>query len=357
MVVKIPAIVFKKIDSISPSQFSSMKNCSFKSLLAVAFNKKPLLPVSANAYFGTVLHKMMELIFKGIINNEPDFNARFDHEIEKMEIWLCGAGYQSLVPLQRNVRDFAVKKILVKRYLSNCRSTEVKATDIKFKAENAYRSTDGSVAGKIDLIIEEGDDTEIVDFKTGAISQEVLDDEGEKVLDLKEEYKDQLKLYGHVYFECTGRFPTKLSIVDLTRQSYSIDVSQDECQRCFDDAKSLLKAVNDSVDTGNFSANPKAENCMYCLYRPACNFYSPSIIEQNLYNDLEGTLEKVSKYQNGNITASILVNGFNVTITGFPTVSYNNLLGVVGHNISVFNLRKTPTDSLYIVTKTTMIYE
>jgi len=48
-------IEFRKINRISPSQFYSMKNCAYKSLLAEAFGKKPLLPISPNAYFGTVL--------------------------------------------------------------------------------------------------------------------------------------------------------------------------------------------------------------------------------------------------------------------------------------------------------------
>jgi RecB family exonuclease len=357
MVGKIPELVFKKIDSISPSQFNSMKNCPYKSLLAAAFNKKPLLPVSANAYFGTVLHKIMELICKGTISNEQDFNTRFDQEIEKMETWLSDTGYQSLVPLQKNVRDFAVKKILVKKYVSDSRSAAVKAIGIEFKPENAYKSIDGSVVGKIDLVIEAGVETEIIDFKTGAISQDVLDDDGEKFFELKEEYKDQLKLYGHIYFESTGRFPTKLSLVDLARQKYSIDFSKNDCQRSFDDAKTLLKSINDSVDTGKFSANPTVENCKYCLYRPACSFYRHSINECNPSNDIEGILEKVSTYRNGNITVSLQGNGFNVTITGFAPLSYDNLLGVVGHTVSVFNLRKTPTDALYSVTKTTMIYE
>jgi hypothetical protein len=55
-------IAFKKINRVSPSQFHSMKNCAYKSLLAEAFEKKPFLPVSPNAYLGTVLHKKLELI-------------------------------------------------------------------------------------------------------------------------------------------------------------------------------------------------------------------------------------------------------------------------------------------------------
>ena len=58
MINKIEEIDFKEIKRISPSQYYSMKNCAYKSLLAEAFEKKPLLPVSPNAYFGTVLHRM-----------------------------------------------------------------------------------------------------------------------------------------------------------------------------------------------------------------------------------------------------------------------------------------------------------
>ena len=64
---KIGEINFKEVKRISSSQFYSMKNCAYKSLLAEAFDRKPLLPLSPNAYFGTVLHKMLELIAKGIV--------------------------------------------------------------------------------------------------------------------------------------------------------------------------------------------------------------------------------------------------------------------------------------------------
>jgi hypothetical protein len=56
---RIEEINFKEIKRIALSQFYSMKNCAYKSLLAEAFDKKPLLPLSPNAYFGIVLHKML----------------------------------------------------------------------------------------------------------------------------------------------------------------------------------------------------------------------------------------------------------------------------------------------------------
>src|SRR5687768_3539401 len=99
-------IEFKTISRVSPSQFYSMKNCAYKSLLAEAFGKRPLLPVSPNAYLGTVSHKILELISRAEIKNETEFNSRFDTEILLMENDLKEKGFDFFVPLQMNVRDF-----------------------------------------------------------------------------------------------------------------------------------------------------------------------------------------------------------------------------------------------------------
>ena len=77
-----------------------MKNCAYKSLLAEAFDKKPLLPISPNAYFGTVLHKMLELIAKGILKSEDEFNAEFDKQVKALEDDLQEKGFGFFVPLK-----------------------------------------------------------------------------------------------------------------------------------------------------------------------------------------------------------------------------------------------------------------
>jgi len=86
------------------------------------------------------------------------------------------------------------------------------------------------IAGKIDLVVEEEQETEIIDFKTGAITQDVLDDDGEIFSEIKEEYKEQLKLYAYLYFETIGKFPSELSLIDLAKQKFTVDFSQSESQ-------------------------------------------------------------------------------------------------------------------------------
>ena len=354
---KVGKIVFRKINRISPSQFYSMKNCAYKSLLAEAFEKKPLLPVSPNAYFGTVLHKMLELIAKGVIRNEDDFNRAFDEQVKLQEENLKQQGYDFFVPLQKNVKDFGMKKILLKKHLRNISERPVTSSGVKYSSEKWFESKDKLIAGKIDLVIEAEREAEIIDFKTGAITQDVLDDEGEIFSDIKDEYKEQLKLYAYLYFETNGKFPTQLSLVDLAKQKFTIDFTESECNIIFEEAKALLKVTNESINSEKFVANPSEANCKYCLYRPACSFFLKHLKTDYSFNDVSGSIINVVKYQNGNVSVFLESGERKITVTSFPTEKYDELNNSRNKQISVFNLRKEATEFVYSATKTTIVYE
>jgi CRISPR/Cas system-associated exonuclease Cas4 (RecB family) len=354
---RVSKLDFKKIQRISPSQFYSMKNCAYKSLLAEALNKKPLLPVSANAYYGTVLHKMLELISKGNIQNESDFDKIFIEQINLTEEKLKAEGYDFFVPLQKKVKDFVMKKILLKEHLRNIPVRPFRPNNTKFHSEKWYESNDGSIGGKIDLVIEAGQEVEVLDFKTGAITQDVLDDDGEINSEVKAEYKDQLKLYAYLYFENTGRFPSQLSLVDLTKQKFTVDFSQKECRSIFDEAKSLLKSTNSCIDTGAFLANPNAGNCKYCLYRPACGFYLKHLETDLSFNDLSGSIQNVLMFQNGNVSLLLETGGQIFTISNFPSEKFDEFNSYRNKKINIFNLKKETRDFFYSAIKTTVVYE
>jgi CRISPR/Cas system-associated exonuclease Cas4 (RecB family) len=354
---KVGKIVFRKINRISPSQFYSMKNCAYKSLLAEAFEKKPLLPVSPNAYFGTVLHKMLELIAKGVISNEEDFNKSFDEQVKLQEENLKQQGYDFFVPLQKNVKDFGMKKILLKKHLRNISERPATSSGVKYSSEKWFESKDKLIAGKIDLVIEVEREAEIIDFKTGAITQDVLDDEGEIFSDIKEEYKEQLKLYAYLYFETNGKFPTQLSLVDLAKQKFTIDFTESECNIIFEEAKELLNTTNESISSEKFAANPSEANCKYCLYRPACSFFLKHLETDYSFNDVSGSIINVVKYQNGNVSVFLESGDRKITVTSFPTEKYDELNNSRNKQISVFNLRKEATEFVYSATKTTIVYE
>lgn len=357
MINKIGEINFIQIKRISPSQFYSMKNCAYKSLLAEAFDKKPLLPVSPNAYFGTVLHKILELISKGLVKNEEDFNLEFDKHVKLLEDDLQEKGFGFFIPLKIKLKNFGLKKVQLKKHLRNEPVQSKYLSNTNFHSEKWFESQDKLIGGYIDLIIEKENSIEIVDFKTGAITLDCLDDEGEIYSDVKNEYKEQLKLYAYLYFENTNKFVTSLSLVDLAKQKFTVDFSAQECSVIYEEAKNLLKTTNDSIKTNLFSANLKEENCKYCLYRPACSFFQKQLETDFSYNDISGEIIDVKKFQNGNVNL-YLQNGISrLTIKNFTSEKFEELKNKKNKKISIYNLRKEATDFVYSVADTTMIYE
>lgn len=357
MMNKIGAINFKEIKRISPSQFFSMKNCAYKSLLAEAFDKTPLLPVSPNAYFGTVLHKILELIAKNTIRNEDDFNVEFDNQVKILEDDLQKSGFGFFVPLKIKLKNFGLKKVQLKKHLQSKIEKPISLSSTKFYSEKWFESQDKLIGGKVDLVIENGNNVEIVDFKTGTIMQDCLDDEGDIFSDIKDEYKVQIKLYAYLYFENTNKFPTSLSLIDLAKQKFSVVFSEEECKAVFDEAKNLLKTTNNCVNTKLFSANPKEENCKYCLYRPACSFFDEKLETDFFYNDVLGEIMDIKKFQNGNVSLYLRNGNVDLIIKGFSSEVFDELNKNKNKQIKIYNLRKGATEYVYSAADTTMIYE
>jgi hypothetical protein len=355
---KISVIGYKQIKRISPSQFSSMKNCAYKIVLAEAFDRKYLLPLSPNAYMGTLLHKLLEQITKQQIKTEEGLKQRFAEELQTIEDKLIAEGNGIYVPLQNNVWDFGIKKIQLKKHL-RAQPAHTGAANKKYISEKWFQTTDGVLGGKIDLIVEDNGETEILDFKTGSITVESLDDNGQIVNHVKEEYKEQLKLYAFLYSESTNEIPTKLYLVDLAKQKYNVDFTPEECSLLYQEAKNLLNKVNSAISDLRFEtiANPSVQNCRFCLFRPACSYYLEYLKIDRSFNDLTGIVTNMMTYLNGNISIDLNCNGEKITVTGFREDKANYLNLSKGNLLNVFNLKKEISGNIYTVTKTTMIYE
>ncbi|TWI17207.1 PD-(D/E)XK nuclease family protein [Sphingobacterium siyangense] len=356
MINKIEEINFKEIKRISPSQFYSMKNCAYKSLLTEAFDNKPLLPISVNAHFGIVFHKVLELILKGVIKNEDDFNEEFEKKIKELEDDLMKNGFSFLVPVKIKVKNIGLKKAQLKKHLRSKTEQSTSWKSTKFYSEKWLESNDKLIGGKVDLIIKKSNSIEIVDFKTGAIIEDYLDGKGGVFADIKSGYKEQLKLYAYLYFENTSKFPTSLSLVNLTKQKFSVEFTEEECKSVFEEAKRLLITTNDSVRTGAFSATPKEENCKYCLFRPACSFFLRKLEKDFSLNDVMGEIKDVKKFKNGKMSVFLHTGKRLVTIKNFNADGFDYFMGS-NKKISIYNLRKEVAEFIYSATDTTMIYE
>lgn len=354
---KSKAITYRQIERVSPSQFSSMKNCSYKSILARAFNGKTLLPISPNAYFGTVMHKVLYRLSKLGTLNESIFNSVFSDEIAAMEENLIKEGYDFLVPLQRSVQNFGMRKVLLKRHIKNQVGSSNPPSICKPQSEQWISTKDDLVGGYIDLVLEYTNYTELVDFKTGAITLDLLDDSGEIFTEIKPEYSDQLKLYAFCFFESRGRYPNKLTIVDLAKNRFDVSFTQEECMILYNEAIALLNAINEAIKKELFTPSISEENCKNCLYRPACIYYNSYIEITPPFNDVIGNLDNVIKHQNGSLSVLIKTNYGIYTVTGISNKEYSELLLYKGNKIGIYNLRKEAKEFVYSSRSTTVFYE
>ena len=85
MIQKLSDHKIKNLNRISPSQYHSAISCPYKLVLANSYGYQSLLPLNANAHFGSIIHKMIELISKGVINDEQTFSENWIDLISKKE--------------------------------------------------------------------------------------------------------------------------------------------------------------------------------------------------------------------------------------------------------------------------------
>lgn len=356
MIKQVPSIEYKRIKLVSPSQLYSMKQCPYKMVLAEAFGKQPLLPFSPAAYLGTMLHKMLEQIAKGHIRTNEDFDKEFEIKLLEVENELRKMRFDFFIPLQGNVKDFGMKKYQARKHLNTGRTGNSNSS-YSVASEKWLSSNDGTVGGKLDILIKSDNYVEITDVKTGAITENSLDDEGEAAVSIKDEYQIQLKLYAQLYFENFARYPDALSLIGLNKEKYPVPFAASECEAIYHEAKSLLQSTNRSIDKADFVANPNEANCKYCLYRPACAYYQSFLTSVDNMNDVRGAIKKVTKYLNGNISVWLENSGQTFHISALSQDFFDSLNNSTGNTISIYNLRRTSQEFSFTSKKTTMIYE
>lgn len=352
---KIKLITLKRIPRTSASQFSKMKVCSYRSLLEEAFDKSPPLPSSPNAYYGTVIHKILEQILKGYIKTNEEFENAFHMEVKSIENKLIRDDFAYLVPLNISAKDFTLKKLLLKGQLSSLAQKKDKSDNYVLFSEKWYESNDKIVSGKIDLIVQNKFGTEIIDFKSGTIKTNQGKDKA--ISSIKTEYLDQLQIYAYLYFENTGIFPNKLSIVSLSKQKTEFFFTKEQCQQTYEYSKALLNTTNESIENLSFNEMPSLSKCKLCLYKPACKFYLSIIEVDTAYSDVGGVIQEVMQFKNGSVSLYLGSGSKNTIVSQLPPRTYDELSNLKNKMIFIFNLKKDKIDNIYSALKNTLLYE
>lgn len=363
MIKKLNDYKIKNLNRISPSQYHSAISCPYKLVLANSFGYQSLLPLNANAHCGSIIHKMIELISKGVINDEQTFTENWTDLVNKKEEELKQKGLASITPLKYFVTDFALKKNQIKNILRKKQEkirSSLDTSSNKFYSEKRLENSDKSITGIADLIIENDSGTTILDFKTGKIYSDAIDESGISEQVVKKEYEIQLKLYAHLYFLMNGKYPKALFIVSLSNDFIEVEFENTDCEIIYSEALNFLATTNSFITKNDIKsiAKPSVENCRYCSYRPACVFYSNWLTTNfEEVHDLFGKIEKVNQFSNDTIGLQLLTQGKQILINGLAREKKQDFESLIGKNVILYNLKKTRQSLNATANNFTTIYE
>lgn len=357
MILEVPEIDFKPVIRITPSSYTALKGCHFKFILSRAVGSKSILPVSIHSYKGTFAHSILENISRGNIHDEETFLNYFEIKLNEIDNQILQDGNEIYYPLRKKLQNFGLLKINLKKFLNEKKDKKVQSRPSNFFSEMWCESTDKQVGGKIDLVAEYPEYIEIIDFKTGAITEELIDDEGEKFEEIKTDYQEQLKLYAALYYEQTGKKPDDLYLIDLHRNKFKINFSLAESMELLVDAKEMLLTINKEISSGNFSAVTSVDNCKFCLNRPACKAYQSALLNGLATNDLSGKIIKAQKFLNGNVSLFLETKFGNVTIKNFSISSFESFQKAINKTITIYNIKADRIENSFIANHMTRVYE
>ena len=304
------AHIKQRLESVSPSRYGRLRAWSqgLACPLQILWAGEPLLAPSPAPKLGDVVHAVMEKVHGNL--DEEGVEGLWERELEKLEEKLASSWVtKGLVPLESTLKGYDARRIMAIRMAKDSfqlRSGKRKApsNSAEVLKEEALQSSDGILVGKVDLVVKQGNEWTIIDYKTGAIFEKDESDE----LVIKEDYELQMLLYSALLKEARGIEATSALLKPLDGKTQRVGISKDQVASIANEARRLLAEFNalvGSVEDMQQLALPmpkkpsaRSYGCSGCQYRPSCYAYleaeksnGPDAVWPN---DLIGTVESVA---------------------------------------------------------------
>ena len=256
------------VKTLGPSTFCNLLNgCRYQYLLSHTNNvaKEAILPNHKVPTIGTIVHSLFEMRIKGEIPDEQTFEKYWENKIREKEEEIkqtYGLKNYSLTDYDKMYSSMDTALKMPQYGISNKQDDSIINPSSYVSIEKPVKTS--TLYGKIDKVEKNGTDLIIVDFKTG----KVID---EKTNQIKDEYVTQLNLYAHMYYSKEGEKATKLEIVDIDGNTYSVPIWSDyELQKTLNDVQVVIDDLN--AGKGVHLAFP-GEKCSICNARMTCSAY------------------------------------------------------------------------------------
>lgn len=282
---------------IRPSSFFYWDKCPLKAVFSKQFKNQQFFPKHPDVDLGTLIHSFLENKRKWKINSALDFALKWEIEINKLDEAYKNSDLQKIYfPIKWHSKYFAIKKHLLQLSLFKEGKSDSKKNYNILTEEWVDDGQD--IGGNIDRMIlnEKGEIAKIVDIKTGNIF-EVVDKK--KVVRMA--YIKQLILYAYIIKKQQNFYPTCF-IEDIKGNTYEIEINDEIVQETYKAAIELKHKINTHINEGKVEllAIPSLENCSFCDFRPVCNRYKTTLINnfENKNVDVFGEVIEVKKNKN-----------------------------------------------------------
>lgn len=197
----------------------------------------------AGQIYGSNIHRIVEIIMRkvsqGVLVDEEAINFIFN------ESWNDAAFRQD----NQGYKKAALNQVinLYKSVLSKVIQADIFSTEESF----SYYLDDVLVIGRFDLVLQHGNEFEIIDYKSGD----------------PRDYSDQLSFYNQAFFQKYGVYPSKLSVYYVKNaSSLSINpISPSE-------VTTMIKTIASKIRKEEFDPT-SLTYCPDCAYNKICRFY------------------------------------------------------------------------------------
>jgi hypothetical protein len=336
---------------LSPSKLTWILKCPLRGLYNNKKNKD-YQPINNNfsSSLGNVVHGVLKEFNEGKIKSDKDFN----------QIWEKYEVMQGSFQLSQEVNNYGRFKFLTRQQVFKLYISAVpenKSSIYSMVVEKSIYSNKLGIKGQPDLLtFLDKTPFELKDYKTGEVFTEIP--KNEYIIDeesferIKDDYKNQLYIYGFLVKEEYGSYPRYLTIVTREGQEISAKCEIAKIEALLAEILDLRQRfkIDDEVNL----ANPSIENCQYCIYKPSCPF--KLIGDKALFMDLEGIVTDVSIPKYGNF--KLIMQSGSCFFCKVPFYDEKDeLKKLIGREVFISNVRaETNIEHYYTPTKYSNIY-
>ncbi len=279
----------KPLSAVSPSTYDRLrswkagKECALR--LAWSHNT-PMLAPSAAAKVGDIFHEVMEAAKSRLSREQAE--SLWDEKSRKVDLSLSAHWVsKGLAPLSATASGYTLKRLMTLRRVcsaSQHRSERREGGESQsFSSpirEKFITSPDALIRGKVDLVVERADGWHLIDYKSGAVSE----DDSSGAHQLKESYELQLLMYAALLKEAEGIEIKSACLSTLDGKEHYLSVDLGKAERVAAEARRLLLEFNQLVEDSSGEPQSLAKplptsreemvfGCSACLFRPQCKAY------------------------------------------------------------------------------------